>query len=289
MKVERYDFRKPGRLVSDIEEQLTRWFSAMCTRVPERWAKHIAFQPGLQLKSIESVQLDAALGQSEESLVGHRASFNGADANSLILFTRPLALLLVAGMVGDGGKCLPEDRELSVVEESMLEHFIETYLVGGLQESWPGVAPPLLRLGAKELEPQYTRMMPADTVVVVCAFTISGPFGEATWRWIVHQKALLGFLAQALDTRGSRSTAAETRERMEKVVKELPVPISVTLGTAQLPLGALSALRAGDLVILDQRVSEPLPACVAGEKKFRVWPGRLGQQQAIQIYSSYEP
>ena len=157
-----------------------------------------------------------------------------------------------------------------------------------LQESWPGVSPPSIRLGPREPDPQYTRLMPPETLVAVCSFAIKGSFGEQVWRWIVNQKALLAFLAQALDSRQSRSSETETRQRMEYLVKELPVQMVVTLGTADLPLSLLSGLRAGDLVILNQRVSEPLPACVAGEKKFRVWPGRVGQQQAIQIHSSCE-
>ena len=64
--------------------------------------------------------------------------------------------------------------------------------------------------------------------------------------------------------------------------------ISVQLGAARLPLHQLTRLRVGDLVILDQRVHEPLAAFVAGEQKFKGWPGRAGARQAFQIDSSVE-
>ena len=72
---------------------------------------------------------------------------------------------------------------------------------------------------------------------------------------------------------------------METLVRDLPVEISVNLGTVELPLADLARLRAGDLVLLNQRVSEPLAAALAGIKRFRVWPGRVSSQQAIQIDS----
>ena len=68
----------------------------------------------------------------------------------------------------------------------------------------------------------------------------------------------------------------------------VPVPVSVTLGSVQVHVSDLADLRSGDLVKLDQQVSEPLIACVAGEEKYRVWPGRVGSRKAIQIDSLIE-
>jgi flagellar motor switch protein FliM len=73
---------------------------------------------------------------------------------------------------------------------------------------------------------------------------------------------------------------------METLVRELPVEIVVLLGSVEVSLSLLAQLRPGDVVILNQRVSEPLLATVASEKKFRVWPGRVGSQQAVRIESS---
>jgi flagellar motor switch/type III secretory pathway protein FliN len=78
------------------------------------------------------------------------------------------------------------------------------------------------------------------------------------------------------------------RPRLETLVRDLPVEVSVTLGNVELPLAELSRLREGDVVILNQRTSEPLTALVAGARRFRVWPGRLGSQQAFRIESLIE-
>lgn len=82
------------------------------------------------------------------------------------------------------------------------------------------------------------------------------------------------------------SKEAAGRQHLEPLVCELPVEISVLLGTIDLPFSQLARLRPGDLVILNQSVSEPLTALVAGEKKFQVWPGRVGSRPAFQIKSS---
>jgi flagellar motor switch protein FliM len=288
MKVESYDFRKPGRLVSDIEELLTKWFSTMCSRVPEKWAKQISAHPELVLRGIESLRLDEALGQLGSAAVGYRVAFNGAENNGLLVLSRPLVLLLAAGMVGDAVTEVPQDREITVVEESLLEYFIEQYLLNGLQESWAGVDPPALRLGPREPDPEYSRLSPPETIVVVCSFSIRGAFGEQPWRWITNQKSLLGYLERVFESRQAHSSEQDTRRQMEQLVCGVPVEMSVTLGEAELPLSMLAELRTGDVLLLRQRVCDPLIASVAGVRKLRAWPGRVGQQQAVQIDSSFE-
>ena len=52
-----------------------------------------------------------------------------------------------------------------------------------------------------------------------------------------------------------------------------------------LALGRRIGITVGDVVMLDQRVTEPLDAYVQGTPKFRGWPGRCGTRQALQILS----
>ncbi len=61
--------------------------------------------------------------------------------------------------------------------------------------------------------------------------------------------------------------------------------MTVVLGTVELSLADLSRLSVGDVVILDQRVSEPLTAELAGQQKCAGWPGRVGTRQAFEVAS----
>jgi len=51
-------------------------------------------------------------------------------------------------------------------------------------------------------------------------------------------------------------------------------------------MSELAALTAGDVIILDQRIGEPLLATVGDVPVFWGWPGRLGMRQAYQIARS---
>ena len=66
----------------------------------------------------------------------------------------------------------------------------------------------------------------------------------------------------------------------------MKVNMSVILGCAELSFNQMSNLAAGDVVMLDQKISDPLPVWVEDAEKFKAWPGKLGKSQAIKISST---
>ncbi len=286
MTLEPFNFRKPGRLASDLEQRLAAWLRDGCALAADRWARHMAFRVELALQGLEIVRPADGLARLPEVSVGYRLGLTGDALATLLAFPRPLALALVGGMLGDPGAELPADRELTVIEESLLEYVAQHLLVPLLRETWPGLEPLAVELGQKEPNPKFTRAFPPDQNVVVCTFAARGPFGEQPWFWMLPQKGLLELFGRSAGQGAAQ--AAEARPRLEAVVRELPVTVSVVLGSVELPLSHLARLRPGDLIILGQRVSEPLAASVAGAKKFRVWPGRSGSRQAFRVDSLIE-
>ena len=72
----------------------------------------------------------------------------------------------------------------------------------------------------------------------------------------------------------SVSDLLNLHEMLEETVRQISVPLVVRLGSANLHLSELVNLQPGDVVILEQRVSDPLWAEVAGTPKLRAAPSR---------------
>jgi flagellar motor switch protein FliM len=287
MSVELYNFRKPGRLDSDVKQQLADWLRAGCELAPTKWAKHFALPMKMEFRGHETARPVDSLASLPEAAIGFRLTVNPGSMNTLVVLPRPLALALVGYALGERDNALPPDAELTAVEESLCEYVVQNLLMVGLQETWPSLESLEVKFGQRELSPRWTRMFPPYADLVTCTFALNGPFGEQDWHWIVPQKELLEQLGH-IGEGPSALQEKETRPRLESIVQELPVEISVALGTVQLPIAQLALLAPGDVIILSQRVSEPLHAQVADKQKFRVWPGRIGLRQAVQIQSLCE-
>lgn len=72
-------------------------------------------------------------------------------------------------------------------------------------------------------------------------------------------------------------------ERPLASLEDIPLQISVRLGTTQLPLGELLNLRPGALVTLDQNVEEPAEIMVSGRTIGRGQVVRVGEALGIRV------
>lgn len=283
-----YNFGKPAPLTAEVELRLHNWLRTAAALAAKKAGRHLPYSVEVTLGGVEVLWPADGLAVLPDAAVGYGISINSDTPTTLLALPRTLALALIGGMLGDAGSGLPEDRELTTVEESLCQFFVQDVLVATLQETWPAAETIPFRLRRNEPHPKWSRIFPPEENTIVCAFTVRGPLGESGWLVLFPQKLLLEQLARTgpgKDRPKPVRTSLSDGERLRQLVEELPLDITVVLGTVELTLGELARLMVGDVIILDQRVSDPLPAFLAGENKCRGWPGRVGSRQAFEIQS----
>jgi flagellar motor switch protein FliM len=283
-----YDFARPPRLTAEAEQRVSAWLRAAAALAAKKAARHLPFALEMTFTGLVVDRPAEALARLPEASVGFGAALGSEAVTAMAVLPRDLALLVVGGMLGDTGAALPEDRALTAVEDELGQFFVQDALLAPLQETWPAAQAVPLKLRRREPHPRWTRIFSPEDNTAVCSFAVKGPFGDSAWYWLMSDKQLREQLARSAPG-ASRARPAPSglpeRERLRLLVEELPVDVTVVLGTVQLTLAELAQLYVGDVVILNQRVSEPLPAYVAGAKKGRGWPGRVGSRQAFEIES----
>ena len=278
MSDEAYDFRKPGRLPEDVAHLLASWQRQMRSALELRWTRHLPF-------SFQFVVLPPSLRRAgelpsryQQEIIIQRVDLGGG-ATALVI-PRPVALALVSSMLGDVPEELPEDRVLTDIEKNLAELLMRE-VQSALEESQP-----LRRAltfaargehGFKEMHREFPEAEPA----VVASLEMEFPFGKHTLDWILSQAATLEIAVGASEHDDMDQTTSE----LEEVVRSVPIEVVVQLGQTKLHVAALAELRVGDVVVLDQRLTDPMIAKVGGCPKFSGWPGRAGSKQAFQIES----
>lgn len=279
MTVTPYNFQKPGPLASALEHQFASWLKTLCALATRTWRKELTVSLEIQLARSDFERAQEALAALPEAVVAYRVAIH-ERLNTLLVWPRTLVLGVAGALQGESNAVLPGDRDLTVVEESLFEFFLKDLLLPAFLETWTGRVPIRPVIGAREPNPRWARMFAADESLVVTRFALHGPFGAHEWLWLLPKKGLLECLWRETET---AEAAAAVRQRLETLVRDLPVDVTVTLGKVELHLSELARLRVGDLIVLDQRIQQPLRASVAGEEKLCGWPGRLGSRQALQI------
>ncbi len=279
MTVTPYNFQKPGPLASALEHQFAGWLKTACALATRKWRKEMPAGFEILVGASEFERARDTFGGLNEGSFGYRIALH-ERLTTMVVWPRPLLLGLIAALQGGTSQELPGDRELTLVEESLFEFFLKDLLLPSFVETWSGRLPIRPVLGPKEGNPRWSRLFAADEGLVVTRFTLRGPFGDQAWLWLVPKKGLLESLWQETE---SAENAAALKQRLEGLVRDLPVEVRVTLGRVELNLSELSELRVGDVLVLDQRIHHPLKAQVGGEEKLCGWPGRLGNRQVLRI------
>lgn len=288
MNVQPYNFNKPGRLAGDLGQRLADWLQAACALASKKCSGLMPFAFELSFVELDIFRCKDALQKLPEAATGYRINVVEESLALLASFPRPLALALVAGAEGEQVTSLPEDRPLTAVDKSLLELLVRELLIEVLQETWPSPEEVRLELGQYEPYPKWTRLFPPDENVVVCSLTFSGPFGQQNWHLLLPHQGSLEKLSRLGPGQEEATEELAARPRLEALVRDIPVEITVWLGTLELPLSQLAELRAGDVLVLNQRVTEALTAWIGRVRKFRGWPGRVGSHMAFQIESPVE-
>lgn len=287
-KPQPYNFARPGRLPSDLEQRLRAWLKAVFALAASDWAKRLPFPVTLTAHELFGVPAADAMEMVPENAFGNRLTEPRLGV-SLLAVPRPLLLALVAGLLGDAAGALPPDRDLTPVEESLWDFFVRNFWCPVLGQTWPASEMLAPAPEKAETNPRYARIFPRGESVVVCVIALQGPFGEHDWYWLLSQRALAAQLTPAVPApTPATAPSRPARERLEGLVRDLTLEVGVSLGSVEVPLSQISRLRVGDVVVLDQRCGEPLTVSVEGKKKFLAWPGRAGNRQALMIQGLLE-
>lgn len=292
MRAEPYDFRNAARLGAELDRRLAGWLRAAAGLSAKRWGTLLSFAAEMHAEAHQVAAPGAALAALPEDAVCLRIAWHwqpvagaASDLTTLAVVARPLTLALLAGLTGEKVEGPVEDRALTALEESLCGYLVEALLIGLLRESWPGGQPLRLDVGAREAEYHNSRVFPPGEPVLVFSFRVTGPFGEGQWWWVVPRGDWFNQLLTQPQAARPATGHPDPWAQLAGLAERFPVRLSVRLGNAEVSLHQLSRLRAGDLVVLDQRVHEPLKASVDGAEKFRVWPGAVGERQAVEIHS----
>ncbi len=225
--------------------------------------------------SLETIQ-----PASHELPAGFQAfllAFQNHQHVTLVGFPTVLGIGLVQGILGEVPVETPAERLLTDIESSLLEVVVQI-LLEALNEAAVSCGVPRCDLSGREQAPHLIRLFPGADELVMLTIRIGMPYGEQDFFWIWPEP-----LAAQLFPADQGPSRMEVRDELQQVAKRIPMDLSVRLGEAQIDVSELARLSVGDVIVLDQRVSEPLQCFLSNQLFMEGWPGQRSSRRAIQV------
>ena len=281
-QIQPFDFSKPTGLALETADQMTVWLEGFSNLIKEKWAQIATTGMEIKFESDQALSFAVARSRMPKPAVAYQMPISADGFSTLLMAARQPMLEIVLTMLGESLTELPEDRSLSAVEYSLAEMFFQE-IASALAESWPDQEALPCQVEGTESQPHRSRLFSPKKLVLVFLFSLELGCGPQELMWVVPQEELERLLEITQPVENAMKQ--QHREQLETRAKEIGVPVSVMLGSTKLQVQQLAELSVGDVIVLDQRINEPLTVNVHTCEKFRAWPGRCGAMQAIQINS----
>lgn len=279
-QVEPFDFTRPGSLSSSIADAWQRWIEMVKSDFRERWMQFANTEVKFRILEQMPLSFDTVRQRLPKPAIGCSLTLGGSSLPSLLVLDRPLALGMILQMLGEPVGESPEDRPLSAIEFSLCEVLFQK-IAESISESWPDKDQISCELGSLDPVPHRSRLWDPRKMVFVCSIQMGSGDESQRCYWILPHDELEELLLQT-ETEPT-SSESETKQKMSQRVLDIKVPITVELGRTKVPVSRLAQLAAGDILVFDQRIEDPLPLIVGDSAKFQGWLGRNGNRQLFKV------
>jgi flagellar motor switch protein FliM len=206
------------------------------------------------------------------------------DAMAAVELDLQLAFPMIDLLLGGPGKAIGEVREVTEVEEEILQGVVQL-ICRELQATWQPVIEAEFQFHERQRQTQVLRLMPPNEKVLSLSYEIR--MSEVSGMLItafpaVAANALIRKLAQQGSYRKHRAGSAEVSSLREKLEKcSFPVELILPGGTVR--SRQLLALERGSILALRSRAHEPAILFVEKQGLFIAQPVRSGNRRAAQV------
>jgi flagellar motor switch protein FliM len=142
--------------------------------------------------------------------------------------------------------------EFTATEERIID-IVSDGIGQCLQNAWKDLMPITIRHQSREVNPQFATLVEASDSVIICSFVVQLPNIDSASFDVIYPLQTLKPIASLLRSRVQSEVVDDDvswRERLEKSVLNVPLPISAILSEPSLSLSKLVKLKKGDVVNL---------------------------------------
>ncbi|QDV44129.1 Flagellar motor switch protein FliM [Stieleria neptunia] len=278
MSVRPFDFRDIAAL-DDTAVAIRTWISKSTSFFSDYWVEATGFSAKLDLGAITTESYDKILSEIPRhdlycvaDIKDRLPSVWYASADQFRIILSDLLCLPPADGDSDG------DRDLSAIETDLSNYFINR-VAESISRGWMGQDELEIEVTDLEKDARKLRLFRGKDLVTKVCIEIECKGGTATLNWLLPKQKLPALLDETVDHRAGAEPAKPSKE----LIGQLPLDVVTMLGSAKIPMADLAKLKPGELIVLDQRIDEPMVSTVDGEPAFQCWAGRLGNTQAVQV------
>lgn len=285
-KVKVYDFKRALRFSKDQIRSLTRIHENFARLLTTFFSAQLRTYVQISVASVDQIPFEEFVRSIPNMTLINVFEVPPLDGNILMEINPNIAYSMLDRLMGGSGTSYSNVDNLTEIEQKIMTNLFERSF-DNLREAWENIAeidPMLVEL---EVNPQFLQMIsPNETVIVISMNTIIGETSGMINICIPHvvlEPIIHNLSVQYWMQSNTKEPTEAQIKALETKVKQSDLQLVAELGTSTISIEDFLTMNIGDVIQLDQKISDPLILRIGDIPKFTVQPGKLKKKMAVQI------
>lgn len=285
-KVKVYDFKRALRFSKDQIRSLTRIHENFARLLTTFFSAQLRTYVQISVASVDQIPFEEFVRSIPNMTLINVFEVPPLDGNILMEINPNIAYSMLDRLMGGSGTGYSNVDNLTEIEQKIMTNLFERSF-DNLREAWENIAeidPMLVEL---EVNPQFLQMIsPNETVIVISMNTVIGETSGMINICIPHvvlEPIIHNLSVQYWMQSNTKEPTEAQIKALETKVKQSDLQLVAELGTSTISIEDFLTMNIGDVIQLDQKISDPLILRIGDIPKFTVQPGKLKKKMAVQI------
>lgn len=291
-KVKKYDFMHPERFSKDqtrtlemLHDQFARLFATSLSALMRTIVE-------VRLASIEQLAYHEFIHTIPKPTSINIIGLAPLNGKALVELSPSFSFTIIDRLMGGTGVNTRQNRELTDIEKALLRKILDLLLVA-LRSAWKSVVELEPTVEAMETNPHISMQlfMPREMVILLTFEVVMA--GQTGTLSICIPFVVLEPVSRQLSSRSWFSSTRkalhpELVESMNQTLRQVSLPVIVTLGDAEISVREMLDLQVGDVVSLERSVNEDVDVFVGESVRLAGRPGLHRRKRAVRICAPTE-
>jgi flagellar motor switch protein FliM len=283
--VKQYDFRSPDKFSKDQVRAFQSLHEGFARLLAASWSAHLRATVRVRVTSVDQVTYGEFVRSLPDITVITIFSASPLKGVGILQMTSDVAFPIIDRLLGGTGDPLHSNRELTEIERAIIEGVLDKALQN-LAEAWQGLVELKTNIEGLEMNLQFTPITAENeaTLLITMEVSINDKVGMMSLCFpaIFLEGVMPKLSTQVWMSGHTRQTISHT-DTWQQNLRDVRLPLIVSLHDIQLPLREVANLQPGDVIVLNHGIHEPVSVSVGQEVRFRGQVGTVRRHLAVRL------
>lgn len=288
--VEPYNFKQPKLFSKEIMRTLRALHDVLSRNLSRVFSTALRYKVDVHLQKIEQLSTTEFIRNIDSPSAIYLLKVQQFGGEVIVVMPPGFCIHLIERQSGGRSEGISEKRTLTTIEEKIISR-----IMGSVKReiivAWEPYSDFNIHSSTYESKPENIHLVSVDPTLVARLVIEAVPHNiqiQVSYPYSLLKEAMKDSILRKGNQSRTEPLSAEELESYKRTLLKADVTVQPLLGTTQLSVKEIVALKEGDLLPLKQRTDKPLKVRINGVEKMTAYPGLVRGRKAVKIFEVVE-